>query len=124
MEVLITKTKCMKKYISLLIFLGLFAYLPAHAQLLGFQDGNMFDPATGQWQCMFLMDGNCYDLKENVLATRPPGYTPPVIVPDTAPTQTVYVPVPASGNSSVNQPIASGGVPAPAAANALTTINQ
>jgi hypothetical protein len=59
--------------------------------VIGFADGNMYNPVTGEWKCVFLMDGNCYDTAQKVITTRPANYTPPVTtVPESTP-QIVYI---------------------------------
>jgi len=73
----------MKKY--LLVMCLLVFPLVSKAALMGFSDGNMYDPSTGTWKCVFLMDGNCYDLNQNVLTTRPSSNLPIGGVSDPSP---------------------------------------
>lgn len=101
----------MKKYILILVFTLLIPFLAKANTLVGFSDGNMYDPKTGIWQCLFLMDGNCYNLEQKVLTTRPLGSITPTPSPVPAATpSTVYVPV--YINTPTPQPVtpATGGV--------------
>ena len=105
----------MKYFIGLII--GFFLIIPSvkASSLAGFLDGNMYDSSTGTWQCQFLMDGNCYDLNENILTTRPTSSPVTITTPISSPTIS-YVPVYLPSPSPVTSPIS-----LPASSVAVTT---
>lgn len=79
---------------KIIVSLGILFLTPSvsHAALMGFLDGNRYDQ-SGEWKCLYLMDGNCYDKDQNILETRPVVKEQPVApIPQSNP-QTVYVPV-------------------------------
>lgn len=82
----------MKKILTVILISFFLPFSAGAETLMGFLDGNMYDPATGTWKCMYLMDGNCYSLDQKILTTRPVSSQPQTVIAPSTP-QTVYVPI-------------------------------